>query len=127
MANELEVTIRAALNYNSGELKNQQFNFGTDQITQTNQLLYSSIISVPTSDTAVATGGVTASLQGYCGLVNLDGTNYVSFGPESAGAIVPAVKLLPGERHFFRWVPSAVYRWQSNTAICKVLIWLLGA
>lgn len=126
MANEITVSIRGDMTYPSSYPKNESFNPGTVQITQTNKVLYKDIISVTTADAAVAIGGVGAATQGYCFLQNLDTTNYVDFGPDDTGVIKPAVRLKPNEPHAFRLVPSVTYRWQANTATCKVLIVIYG-
>lgn len=126
MADEIEVTIRAVLNDPSGFLKNQKFDFGTTKHTQTNRLLYSDIVSVTTADTVFGIGSVGATTQGMLGLVNLDPTNYVDFGKDVAGALDPCIRLKPNKKNWLELVPSAAYRWQANTATCKVFVFLLG-
>lgn len=53
-------------------------------------------------------------------IINLDTTNYVQFGPESAGAMVAAVRLNPGEPNLFRLEPGVTYRAKADTAACNV-------
>jgi hypothetical protein len=54
-------------------------------------------------------------------ITNLGPTNYVTFGPESAGAMVAAVRINAGETWMFRLVPGVTYRAQAATAACGVL------
>jgi len=56
------------------------------------------------------------SAAGRLFLQNMDEDNYVTFGPDSSGTMIPIGKLLPGE---FTWIPlsaGAVMRAQANTA-----------
>lgn len=62
----------------------------------------------------VATNGVLL-------LYNLDSTNFVNYGPKSAGVMVPFGRINPGEVHKLRLAPSGVtLRWQANGANVKV-------
>lgn len=65
---------------------------------------------------------------GTMGLVffqNLDSSNYVTFGPKSAGAMVPMVRLEAGEYCFMRLEPGITLRGQANTAAVKLLMILM--
>jgi len=48
--------------------------------------------------------------NGWCVLMNLDTTHYVTYGPEDGGAMVTFGKLEPGEYAWFRVAPSVVIR-----------------
>lgn len=73
---------------------------------------------IGTSDEVVSFGDLAAAR--WCALRNLDTTNYVDIGPESGGAIVPLIRLKPGEACLFPLKPSAVLRGQANTSSVKL-------
>lgn len=78
-------------------------------------------LTIPTSDTAVTLTGITT--PGWAIFRNLDATNYVDFGPDSGGAIVPFGRMEAGEPACFRLQPSGLtLRMQANTASCRVEI-----
>lgn len=62
--------------------------------------------------------------EGLCSLQNLDGTNYVEWGPDSGGSggsMVAVGKLMPNEPPtFFRLKPGVVVKAQADTAACLV-------
>jgi hypothetical protein len=58
---------------------------------------------------------------GVIQIVNLDPLNYVQFGPESLGVMVPCVRLKPGEPNQFRLVPGVTYRAKANLGACNVV------
>lgn len=122
MAGEIELTF-------SGELANGELEHTlpaeTITINQATQGIYDAVISCATSDAAVTTSGVTA--LGICRLKNLDGTNYVDFGPTSGGAIVPLIRVKAGEVAVFRLTPGISLRSQANTGACKVHITIFDA
>lgn len=92
--------------------------------------------SGPTPGTILcATGGTSISLAqltalgGWCEIVNLDGTNYVTWGVYVGGAaFAPVGDILPGEKAGpFRLAQtflggSNLLRIVANTAACQVLI-----
>lgn len=117
MANEITIT---------GNLSctNGTFSFATRESSkQANQSAVGGggpgVVSCTTSDTVVTLGNLTTPGWGF--IKNLDSTNYVEIGPTSGGAIVPFIKLLPGEFAIFRLAASVTLRSQANTATCKVL------
>ncbi|MES2788123.1 MAG: hypothetical protein V4719_00780 [Planctomycetota bacterium] len=72
--------------------------------------------------------GTTEEVVGFGDLVaarwalfrNLDATNYVDIGPESAGAMVSLIRLKPGEACLLPLKPGVVLRAQANTAAIKL-------
>lgn len=73
---------------------------------------------IGTSEEVVAFGDV--ATEGYIYLKNLDGTNYVTWGPEATGAMVVMGKLKPGEFTWFRVAPTVIMRAQADTAAVKL-------
>lgn len=83
---------------------------------------------------AVTTGGITLDVGavgtlGILMLRNLDSTNYVRWGPDNAGSMVPCGRLLAAaqEPTIFRLEPGITFRLQANGATCKVQYELLEA
>lgn len=68
---------------------------------------------IGTSEEVVAFGDV--SVNGWLYLHNLDAANYVTWGPESAGAMVAMGRIEAGEKAWFRVAPSVVLRAQADT------------
>lgn len=65
------------------------------------------------------------STLGWIKLTNLDATNYVTYGPKSAGSMVAFGRIKAGETALFRLEPGITLRWQANTASVKVKVTLL--
>lgn len=59
---------------------------------------------------------------GWCFLKNLDTTNFVSWGPESALALVKIGRLEAGEIAWFRLEPGIILRAQANTAAVELQV-----
>jgi len=115
MANELE------LNF-SGELDNGTLDhtFPTDALVITQGLarMFDTTVPCTTSDTAQTFTNITT--LGWVRMKNLDATNYVTYGPTAAAAIVPFGRLKPTEVAYFRLEPGITLRTQANTATCNV-------
>ncbi len=79
--------------------------------------------SIATSEAAISIPGITT--LGWTYMVNLDDTNYVVWGPESGGSMVPMGRMEPGESALFRMEPGITLRMQANTAACEVQIFVL--
>lgn len=92
-------------------------------------------VAGPTPGTTLcATGGTTISLAqlialgGWCEIVNLDSTNYVTVGILASAVFVPFCDILPGEKAGpFRLASTILgggnaLRIAANTAACQVLI-----
>lgn len=119
MANEIKVT--ASLSCTNG-------NFILPTIGNAQQSISQStlggggpgFLSIGTSEEAVAFTDV--SSLGWCYIKNLDTTNFVNFGPESAGAMVKVGRLKAGEACVLRLEPGITLRMKADTAACKVQI-----
>jgi hypothetical protein len=74
---------------------------------------------IGTSEEAVDFGDV--ATLGYLYLVNLDATNFITFGPDSGG-MVEMGKLLPGEAALVRLKPGITVMAKADTANCNVLV-----
>lgn len=123
MANEIKLSVNATLT--NGYLS-RTFQTGQLSITQTTLGAYAAVVSVGTSEEDLATGDV--STLGYLLMRNLDATNYVQWGPKSAGAMVAVGRLKPGgEPAVIRLEPGITIRWVANTAACKVAVELWEA
>lgn len=121
MANEITVTANLSCTNGAFSFASKENALRINQTTQGGG--GPGVVTVTTSDAAVSLGSYTA--KGYCFIKNLDGTNYVEFGPESGGAIVKMIKLKPGEYAMFRLVSTATLRAQANTASVKCYIAVL--
>jgi hypothetical protein len=119
---DITLTIKAVVSKGGFD---QIFSSGATAIDQAAIGAHSPVLSIGTTEEVISKGDV--SSQGLCCLKNLDATNYVDFGPESAGALVSLIRLLPGESAAFRLLPAVVWRAQANTAPCKVQMLLLEA
>lgn len=115
MANEISITVAASLaNVNLTDTISSL----TKRITQTNQEMLSKVVSVTTSEADLDTTGITT--LGWLYIRNLDATNYIQYGPKSAGAMVAFGKLKAGEFAILRLMTGITLRWVANTATCKV-------
>lgn len=73
-------------------------------------------VSVPAADTVIDTTMFTT--PGLICITNHDATNYVEFGPTSAAAIVPFMKLEPGMSCAFYLAAGVTLRGRADTAAC---------
>lgn len=132
MANEIETLIRLTLknptSSTTAALLEAVFDSGSLKLTQTTQAVFADTVTVGTSDQVLSlptNSKFTAALQGILCARNLDATNYVDIGPESAGALVGFGRLYPRYPLHIPIKPSVVVRWQANTAACIVqFVWL---
>jgi hypothetical protein len=120
MADEITVGIR--LKVDNGQL-DDEIVFNTDLVTQNtaDPIILRKVESIPTTagGTAISTTGITT--LGWMYVKNLDGTNYVTIGPDSGGSIVSFIKLKPGEHCVFRLQTGITIRMLANTAAVRVL------
>lgn len=123
MADELKYTLNVT--HVNGDLK-VSYASGQVGVDQTTKGAYQNVQVVGTSEEVIATGADLTAF-GYCLLVNLDATNYVEFGPESAGAMVAIGKLKAGEHAWLRLKPGITLRAQANTANVRLLVTILDA
>lgn len=116
MANEMQSS--CSLRVTNGHLKSN-LNSGTVNITQAvAKGPTPGTVNVGTSEEVISFAELTT--LGVIQIINLDTTNFVQFGPESAGAMVAAIRLKPGEPNQFRLEPGVTYRAKADTAACNV-------
>jgi len=123
MADELKVTISAALTNGSGAgAYKETISPGQQAITQDTVGGYAAVVNVGTSEEDLAIGDV--GTLGWLFLTNLDGTNYVTYGAKDT-TMKAFGRLEAGETHALRLEPGITLRWQANTASVKVKVLLL--
>ena len=118
MANEITFNFTGQLL--NGTLKDL-FQPSTLQVTQTTALAdvqTATVLSASEGDIAFSS----VTTNGYVIMQNIDGTNYVQYGPKTAGVMAPMGKLKAGEIGIFRMMTGVTLRMQANTANCKVVI-----
>jgi hypothetical protein len=116
MANEISVS--CSLRVANGFLKSN-LNTGSVNITQAvAKGPTPGTVNVGTSEEVISFAELTT--LGIIQIINLDTTNFVQFGPESAGAMVAAIRLKPGEPNQFRLEPGVTYRAKADTGACNV-------
>lgn len=121
MANEIKLTPQ--LTYASGLLK-LSFAPGQKSYTQTTQQAHATVVSVGTAEEDMPVGDV--ATNGWLVLYNLDATNFVKYGPKSAGAMIEFGRLRTGEFAMLRLASGVTNRWIADTAACKVQMLLLN-
>lgn len=120
MADEITVTLRATVD--NGEY-HDEFRGGTFKFDQAAIGAHGPVVSVGTAEEDLTTGDI--STLGFLFLKNTDVANYVTYGPKSAGVMVPFGRIKAGEVACVRLEPGITLRWQANTAAVKVQILLL--
>jgi hypothetical protein len=98
---------------------------GTVTIDQATKGAERTVFLRTTSDVALSLSSLTS--LGLTAFKNLDTTNYVDIGPDSAGAIVPFIRLKAGEVAILRLKPGITWRTQANTASVRLEVWGLDA
>ena len=119
MAGTIEVTIQTDTNHGAHK---DNWAPGRHTIVQSNQGLYEAILTVAqASETTITPDGITT--LGRMEVYNLDTTNYVDIGPDSAGSMVPFARAKPnGEPASLRLVPGITIKAQANGADCRVAV-----
>lgn len=119
MSQEIRVSANVAVtngNYTDQFVKNVSIDQATASGTKPT-------IALTTSDTALTFSGI--STNGYAVFYNTDSVNYCKVGPESAGAIVPMLRINPGEFAVLRLEPGVVIRAQAHTSTIHLMAWVL--
>jgi hypothetical protein len=119
-----EIKVRVKVTCENGFFKDL-FDPGEISVTQTTANGHSPVVDVGTTEEVISFGDVSAANVGYVAFRNLDTTNYVQIGPESAGAMVAAIRLKAGEVAVLRLEPSVTLRAKANTAAVKLQMKLL--
>jgi hypothetical protein len=117
MADEITHYHRTIVTNGDYTFDSGQVNLEIDQATKG---VYSTVISLTTSDTAVSVSNITN--KGIAEFKNLDATNYIDYGPTSGGALVAFGRLKAGESFTMRLSPAVSLRMQANTATCLVQV-----
>lgn len=121
MANEIQLTTKLIL---ANGYYSEKFDPGTINITQTTIGGYGAVVSVGSGAEEDLLFGDVATPT-FVALRNLDTTNYVTYGPKSAGVMVLFGKIMPGHTAIFYLGASVTLRWIANTATCKVKVLVL--
>lgn len=121
MANE--ITIQHRLTVRKGNF-NRVWEPPVKQVDQSGQGGFSATLNIDTSEEVITFTDV--GTYGLLCLLNLDDTNYVTYGPESGGSMVPIGRLNPGgEPQMIRLEPGITLRMQADTGACDVELLLL--
>ena len=111
-----EITTRGSLELINGGYK-LKVDLGTLKFDQTGTGGRDVVVNVGTSAETIASDEI--GTLGWCLLLNLDATNYVTYGPDSTGQ-VDFGRLEAGEFALFRLEPGITLKATANTAACEV-------
>jgi len=121
MANE--ITLRIRMQLSNGNLK-EDANPGNLSVDQTTQGSNGGVLIIgQAAEETISFTDITS--EGYLYLRNLDGTNYIKYGPDSGGSMVDFGKLKAGECAVLRLYPGLTLKAQADTADCKLQYLLL--
>jgi hypothetical protein len=121
MANEITATMSLKVANGSYQVTSPNIRVQDDQATIGE---YSAVVDVGTTAEEVPTGDVAS--EGWWLITNLDSTNFVDYGPDSAGTMIPLGRLGPGKSNLLSLKPGVTVKWQADTAACKVKMILLN-
>jgi hypothetical protein len=121
MADEITMTVALALT--NGALK-EGLAPGAQKLDQAVALSHAPTLIIGTSEEAIPAGDV--ATLGWVIIQNLDGANYVDYGPDSGGSMVGFGRLEAGETQAFRLKPGITWKAQADTAPVKVKMVLLN-
>lgn len=116
MANE--ITLSASLQVVNGNL-NLKLDAGSLNFDQDTQGAHAPVVIVGTSEEDLDLGDI--ATNGWILLRNLDGTNFVKFGPKDT-TMTEFGRLEAGEIALFRLAPGVTLRWVADTAACRVQV-----
>jgi hypothetical protein len=118
MSNEIRVSIDFS---DRNGAFNDKFSTGAVNVDQAIGGAHCVTPTITTADTALSITEV--SSFGVAFFQNLDATNYIDIGPDATGAIVPIIRLLPGDPPaFLRLKPGITIRAQAHTASVKLAV-----
>jgi len=112
-----EISVQGTLTVRNGYLY-RQHTPGRISVDQATLGGYNAVLSIGTSEEAIALTDVANA--GWAYFRNLDEDNFVEIGPTSGGAIVPFIRLEPGEYAICRLTPAVALRAQADTAAVKL-------
>jgi hypothetical protein len=78
------------------------------------------LVTIGTAEEDIAFGSDVA--PGFLWMHNIDDTNFIKYGPKSAGAMVEFGRLLPGKTARVYLAPGVTLRVIADTAACDVII-----
>lgn len=136
-----EILVNTKIQLSNGALEDGGPDLGTQRLNQASALLWENVVQlVANTDTQITgAGGIVTNIptQGICYMINLDGTNYVQWGPDNAGAIVVLGRMLPfslvnGAKVYdiapsFRLDSGTKLRLKANTGACNVRVCVYNA
>lgn len=115
-----ELKIRTHVKFLNGEI-DIQINEGIKTYDAAGLMIASGIVSVGFAvEEDLGLGDVDVTKQGLLYLKNIDATNYVKYGPKSAGVMIEYGRLFPLREAMLYLAPSVVHRWQANVAAVSV-------
>jgi hypothetical protein len=122
MANELQVFVGVTLT--KSNLK-RLINAETVQVTVSGNIVDGpKTVTVGTSEEDLTVGDV-ATLGWVYGR-NIDATNFVKYGPKSAGSMIVFGRCKPGEIFCFRFEPGITLRWIADTGAVNMDIMVVS-
>ena len=121
MADEIAITMKVVVK--NGYLLDT-FNPAKLNVTQTTARQDRHVQVIGTSEEVVTVASDVSTL-GYACFQNMDSTNFVTIGPESAGSMVGMIKLKKGELAMLRLKPGITIRAQADTASVPLSVWIL--
>jgi hypothetical protein len=117
MANRILMNLR--FDVQNGDYKPGPIALTNIQVTQNALGVDGRIVSVGTSEQDIT---FSVTTHGYLLLRNLDDTNYIKYGPKSAGVMVEFGRLNAREVAILRVAPGITFRAVADTAVCD--LWL---
>ena len=115
-----EITVSASLQSAVNRLSRSAVSLSVDQDAVGK---WDVLVNVGITEEAITPAEITT--EGWCLLVNTDDTNFITYGPEDTGAMIPFGIMEPGEPAIFRWSPGMVLRAEADTAACEMAVVLL--
>ncbi|HND56661.1 MAG TPA: hypothetical protein PLV92_29785 [Pirellulaceae bacterium] len=125
MADEFAITL--GVDYANGTLTHKEptRTFAVDQADTTPNMV-AQVLTIGTSEEDIPVGGVAA--PGFCTIENLDGTNYVEYGPKSGGAMILLGQVNAGDPpNLVRLGSGVTLRAKAHTAACRVKVTIYEA
>jgi len=115
MANEIQTSVGLTVKNGAYSylMQNRPLN-----VTQNALYVHDAVVDVGLAESDMPVGSVVTN--GWLLVINLDATNYVTWGPKNSGAMVPCGRIKPNEHAYFRVEPGVTLRWKANTATVKL-------
>ena len=118
-----EIKIQALLEITNGSFKLPRIGTAVQNIDQAAQGGgVPGTVSIPTTAVGTAPNLTELGTLGWVRMVNLDLTNFVSFGVFAGAIFNPVGRMKPGEPALFRLEPGIDFRLRADTASVEVQI-----